>query len=90
MEDKMRTIDFHAHALTPAFRQGMEDLGIDPLEDDGFPLPAWSAEEHIAFMDEAGIDHAVLTAPSPHIHNGDDGAALEVARKVNDEMAAVC
>lgn len=86
----MRTIDFHAHALTPAFRQGMDRLGIDPLEDDGFPLPAWSAEAHIAFMDEAGIDHAVLTAPSPHVHNGDDGAALEVVRKVNDEMAAVC
>ena len=86
----MRTIDFHAHALTPAFRQGMEDLGIDPLEDDGFPLPAWSAEEHIVFMDEAGIDYAVLTAPSPHIHNGNDEVAHAAARKVNDEMAAVC
>ena len=86
----MRTIDFHAHVLTDAFRDGMAELGIDPLENDGFPLPAWDAEDHIAFMDEAGIDHAILTAPSPHIHNGDDKEALRVAHKVNDEAAEIC
>ena len=86
----MRTIDFHTHILTDAFRDGMAELGIDPLIDDGFPLPAWDVEQQLAFMDEAAIDHAVLTAPSPHIHNGNDEAALRVARKVNDEAAEIC
>lgn len=86
----MRTIDFHAHMIVPAFRGGLEELGIDPIEDDGFPLPAWSVEDHLTFMDEAGIDFTVLSAPAPHIHNGDDEAALKVARAVNDETAALC
>lgn len=84
-----RTIDFHAHPVTEAFRKGLVDLGIDPMEDDGFPLPAWSPEAHIEFMDQAGIDHTVLSVPTPHIHNGDDAKSREVARAVNEELAAL-
>lgn len=86
----MQIIDFHAHILTPAFWDGLDELSIDPIEDDGFPLPDWSAKNHIAFMDEAGIGRAILTVPSPHIHNGDNEAALAVARRVNDEAADIC
>lgn len=86
----MGTIDFHAHLVTPAFRAGLAELGIDPIRDDGFPLPEWDPKDHLAFMDEAGIDRAVLTVPAPHIHAGDDAASLHVAQRVNDETAAVC
>ena len=34
------TIDFHAHPVTDTFRQALAELGIDPIEDDGFPLSA--------------------------------------------------
>ncbi len=85
----VRCIDFHAHPVTPTFRQAMKDLGIDPLAEDGFPLPAWSAEDHLQFMDDAGIDFAVLSAPVPHIHNGNDEDARSAAAAVNRETAGI-
>ena len=81
------TVDFHAHPVTAAFRESMTSLGIDPLQDDGFPLPAWSVEAHLAFMREAGIDYTVLSVSTPHIHNGDDRASCEAARGINEELS---
>ena len=63
-----RIADFHAHPVTDEFRKAMNFLGIDPIEDDGFPLPKWSIEEHLAFMSQAEIDFTVLSPPTPHIH----------------------
>ena len=60
---KKHCIDLHAHPVPDSFRKAMEELEIGPIEEDGFPLPKWSAEEHLAFMKEAGIDHSVLSAP---------------------------
>lgn len=85
-----KTVDFHAHPVTEAFRESMAYLGIDPVEDDGFPLPAWSADAHLEFMREAGIDYTVLSAPAPHIHNGDDERACEAARRINLDTAEIC
>ncbi|MBE6122409.1 MAG: amidohydrolase [Erysipelotrichaceae bacterium] len=85
----MRTIDFHAHPVTDAFRQAMTDLNIDVLADDGFPLPKWSAEDHLAFMDQAGIDFTVLSTPTPHIYNGDPVKAAQAVRAVNEETAQI-
>lgn len=85
-----KVIDFHAHPVTNSFRDAMEALGIDVLADDGFPLPAWSVDDHLRFMDEAGIDHTVLSIPNPHIHNGDDEKSCNVARQVNEDVAAIC
>ena len=86
LKDK-KCIDFHAHPVTDSFRKAMVDLGIDPIEEDGFPLPKWSAEEHLAFMEEAGIDYSVLSAPVPHIYNGDASKARKAAREINDGVA---
>ena len=83
-------IDFHAHLLTDDHRQAIARLRIDPIEEDGFPLPAWTAEDHLAFMDAADIELAVLTAPPPHLHNGDDALAREAARLVNESAAGIC
>ena len=88
LKDK-KCIDFHAHPVTDAFRAAMSDLGIDPLAEDGFSLPQWSAEDHLAFMKDAGIDYAVLSAPVPHIYNGDGAKAAAAARKINQETAAI-
>lgn len=85
-----KVIDFHTHPVTKGLREAMDDLGIDVLADDGFPLPAWSAEEQLRCMDEAGIGYAVLSAPTPHIYNGDDGKSCAAARKINEEVAEVC
>lgn len=88
-EQRYRCVDFHAHPVTNAFRKAMDDLGIDVIAEDGFPLPAWSAEDHLRFMDEAGIDFSVLTAPVPHIYNGNDEKARKAAREINTEVAEI-
>ena len=84
-----RCVDFHAHPVTDAFRRAMDQLGIDVIAEDGFPLPAWTAEDHLSFMDEAGIDLAVLSAPVPHLFNGDADQARAAVRAVNEETAAI-
>ena len=84
----MYTIDFHTHTVPHSFREVLADLGIDPIEDDGFPLPAWSIKDHRAFIEEAGIDYSIFSLPSPHIHNSDDAKSAAAARNINEELGA--
>ena len=86
----MKTIDVHAHFLPQAYLDCLAADGIDPTAEDGFPSPTWNLENHLAFMDEAGIDHAILTISSPHIHHGNDANAIAAASAINDEAATIC
>ena len=79
-----KTIDFHAHAILPAYVDALKILKIDAAAEEGFPLPKWSAENHLQFMDEAGIDFTILSMATPHIS---DKAA---ARAINEEFAELC
>lgn len=83
------TIDFHAHPVPDAFRKWLPLLDIDVIVNDGFPLPQWSKEAHLRFMDDAGIDYTVLSLPTPHIHRGDDEKSLQAAMEINDELASL-
>ena len=85
-----RKVDIHAHAILPSFIRGLEKLGIDPAREEGYPLPKWSEEAHLAFMAEAGLDYTVLSPATPHIYNGDERLACQVAREINEETAALC
>ena len=85
-----KAVDFHAHPVDEVFRREIENLGIDVLAEDGFPLPEWSVKSQLDFMAEAEIDFAVLTVPTPHIHNGDDEKACSAARKINESTAKIC
>lgn len=69
-------IDVHAHALPPYYLEGLAAQGLAPEDEDGFPTPAWDEDAHLAFMDDTGIDYAVLSLSTPHIHCGDDEKAL--------------
>lgn len=82
-----RKVDIHSHAILPAYLQGMEALGIDPVAEEGYPLPKWSAEAHFQFMADAGIDYSILSLPTPHIYRGDAAQSRKVARAINEEMA---
>ncbi len=90
MNTTNKTVDFHAHPVDEVFRREIENLGIDVLAEDGFSLPEWSVKSQLDFMAEAGIDFAVLTVPTPHIHNGDDEKACAAARKINESTAKIC
>lgn len=84
-----KTIDFHCHPVTDAFRQSMHDLTIDVPDVDGFPLPAWSIESHLSFMKQAHIDFSLLSSPTPHAYNGDGAKASIAARAINEAMADI-
>lgn len=67
-------------------------MGIDAPAEEGFPLPKWSVDAHLKFMEDAGIDFTILSMPTPHIYNGKDKEkiSIEVAREINEETAALC
>lgn len=84
------SIDVHSHALPQAYLDALTELGVNPVEEDGFPTPAWSEDSHLCFMEETGQEFCILSISTPHIHRGDDAVAARLARAVNDELAAVC
>ncbi len=88
--DQLKCVDFHTHPVTAGFRAAVSSLGIDPIAEDGFPLPDWSVQDQLAFMQEADIDFSVLSAPVPHLYNGDAVKAKEAARKVTTKSPASC
>lgn len=56
-------VDLHCHFVPPEF---LSDLQRDNrLMDEGFPIPSYSVEEHLRWMDEADVSTAVLTLPAP-------------------------
>lgn len=79
-------IDVHSHIMTDEYLESLRRH--DALMADGYPLPAWSEEAHLAFMDSAGIDRSVLTLSSPQPWYGDVAESRAVIRSVNEAMAA--
>jgi predicted TIM-barrel fold metal-dependent hydrolase len=84
------SIDVHAHALPQAYLDALDELGLDALEEDGFPTPSWSEEQHLRLMDETGQRFSILSISTPHINRGDDETSARLARAINDELSAVC
>ena len=81
-------IDVHAHFVTDGYIAAARDAGHE--HPDGMPgWPDWSPESHLALMDSAGIATSMLSVSSPGVHFGDDGAARELAREVNEFAARV-
>ena len=77
-------IDVHAHHLPDAYREAATAAGH--AQPDGFPqLPAWTAAAHVELMDRLGIATSILSVSSPGVHLGDDAAARDLARAVNEE-----
>ena len=80
-------IDLHSHAITQGYLDYIKANGAEM--DEGFPIPGWDVEKHIAFMDKAGIQTAVLTMPAPQPFFGNAEASAKVCRKYNEECAAL-
>ena len=80
-------IDLHSHAITKGYLDYIKANGAEM--DEGFPIPAWDVDQHIAFMDKAGIQTAVLTMPAPQPYFGDAEASASVCRRFNEECAAL-
>ena len=78
-------IDVHAHVVTDAYLKYLADNNA--LMEDGYPVPAWDAPSHIAFMDSAGIERSVLTLSSPQPWFGNLAESCKIIRSVNERMA---
>ena len=83
----MAQIDLLSHAITQGYLEYIKANGAEM--DEGFPIPGWDAERHIAFMDKAGIQTSVLTMPAPQPFFGNAEASAAVCRRYNEECAAL-
>lgn len=82
-----KPIDTHSHMIPKSYRDYL--VKHDALLDEDFPIPQWSLEKHIKFMDAAGIQTSVLTLPAPQPWFGDSVESAQLIRKINEEMAEV-
>jgi predicted TIM-barrel fold metal-dependent hydrolase len=83
-QDSSLTIDTHHHILPDFFWRETENVhapvgGLAPLR--------WSKEATISFMDDAGIDVAVVSLSTPGVHTGDSAKAHALARHCNEFSA---
>ena len=74
-------IDVHSHIITSEFVTALESEGR--LMDEGFPLPKYNVENHLKWMDEAGVETSVLTLAAPQ------PSSAEVVRQTNEAAARI-
>jgi 6-methylsalicylate decarboxylase len=79
-----RTVDVHQHFL-PDFFWRETNESANPVG--GITPPPWSQATALAFMDDAGIDVAMLSISTPGVHIGDDRRARALARRCNEFAA---
>lgn len=83
-KDMLVTIDTHHHILPDFFWQETENAhapvgGLAPLR--------WSKDATISFMNDAGIDVAVVSLSTPGVHTGNSSKARVLARRCNEFSA---
>ena len=82
-----QVIDVHSHMIPQSYLDYLSENHA--LLDEDFPIPSWSLDEHLKFMDDAGIACSILTLPAPQPWFGDNAESARVIRQVNEEMTAV-
>ena len=78
------TIDTHQHLLPEFFWQATEN---DHAPIGGLAPLRWSRETAISFLDDAGIDVAIVSLSTPGVHTGDNAKARALARRCNEFSA---
>ncbi|WP_241032302.1 amidohydrolase family protein [Rhodococcus pseudokoreensis] len=79
-------VDVHPHFVTDRYVTAARAAGHH--QPDGMPgWPSWNVADHLALMDEGGIGTAMLSVSSPGTHFGDDRAARDLTREVNEYAA---
>jgi len=86
-----RRIDVHQHILPPAYAAWLRAKGVH--EAGGRELPAWSAGEALAVMEQHEIATAILSVSTPGVRldpgERDVAEARKMARQVNEFSAEV-
>ena len=79
-------IDVHSHFLPQGYAEEMIRAGLSMP--DGMPgYPQWNPELALETYDGLGISTGILSISSPGVHYGDDLAAKQLARRVNEAGA---
>ena len=79
--------DLHCHMIPDSYLRALKAHGMEM--DEGFPIPGWSADRQLQFMDEAGIRTAVLTIPAPQPWFEDAEESARICRDFNEGAAAL-
>ena len=74
-------MDVHSHLITPEFVLSLEKEGR--LMDEGFPLPKYDVDNHLKWMDEAGVETSVLTLAAPQ------STSAQTVRQTNEAAARI-
>jgi 6-methylsalicylate decarboxylase len=82
----MDRIDTHHHIVPAFYREWLEQRGHDA---GGMPIPQWSPDSALSFMDEHKIATAIFSVSTPGAYIGSAAEAREMARKLNIETAEV-
>jgi hypothetical protein len=81
-----RTVDLHHHVIPDFYWEASNENGNAA---GGITPPRWSFDAAIAYLDEARIDVAVPSISTPGVHFGDDAAARNLARQVNEYLVDI-
>lgn len=80
-------IDVHAHYLAPAYKEALQEAEMWLIG--GIPVPEWTPELALEFMDSHGIAVQMLSVSDPGVEFVDDERAPTLARECNDYAAGV-
>jgi predicted TIM-barrel fold metal-dependent hydrolase len=80
------TIDVHHHILPDVFWRATNDAN-NPVG--GIAPAPWSKGSTLSYMDDAGTDVAITCISTPGVHMGDDAAARDLAKRVNEISAGL-
>jgi len=80
------TVDTHHHMLPDFFFEATNEKE-NPVG--GLKPQSWTPEGSLAFMDEAGIDVAILSISTPGVQLPDRHAARKLARRCNELAASL-
>ncbi len=77
--------DIHQHYIPECYKQALLKHGINGSESDGLPLPKYSVEEQLKFMDNFNIKTAYISLSSPHPYWNDKKETINIIRQINNE-----
>ncbi|KAJ2933700.1 hypothetical protein H1R20_g3361, partial [Candolleomyces eurysporus] len=83
--DRTDIIDVHTHAVPDWYKQMVPTTG-------GNPTPTWTIADHVTFMNNQGINKAIIaiSAPGAGVYPGQKGLTVALARFLNEQVAAYC
>lgn len=84
-EHRVAAVDVHHHAILPGYRETLDRWGVQAQP--GVPFPAWTPERSLRWMDDAGVERALVSLASPGFHFGDVAATAALTTRCNVELA---